>query len=106
MKQTCPQCGEPVSKRWLLFGSPFEAYFCPRCRSRLEWTPVRYLVSFFAGILAVIPVFFLAKFTLFSVGMIAVYFVALLISVALMILFTPGQFRLARSGHFKPKEDQ
>ncbi len=106
MKQTCPQCGEPVSKRWLLFGSPFEVYFCPRCRSRLEWTPVRYLVSFLAGILAVIPVFLMAKFTSFSVGAIVVYFIVLIVLVALMILFTPRQFRLARSEHFKPKEDQ
>ncbi|WP_457565990.1 hypothetical protein [Caldithrix abyssi] len=95
MKQVCPQCATPISRRWLLLGSPGEMYTCPNCKTNFQWTGKRYLVSFLAGLLGALPIllffyFDLKGLSLLTVGLI---YLGILAFDIFFVLAVPGQFR-------------
>ena len=97
MKQYCPNCGAPVSKRWLLSAPPSETYQCVQCKAHLEFTWKRYLVSFLAGLLGSLPIIVSFYYFKFTLGEFLIYYGIILIFDVWLILNMPGQFRLATS---------
>ncbi len=95
MAQTCPNCGTPISKRWLLLGAPSDVYTCPTCKTQYEWTRKRYLINFLVGLIGALPIIIVFKFSVkglsyFTVGL---FYLGILILDAFLILNIPGQFK-------------
>lgn len=107
MKHVCPFCGHPISKSWLFLGSLVgPPYQCPHCHAWLKFTPLRYVVNFVVGALGAWFLIYTGRKTGLNWEWF-VFILPLFIFVsALVIWFTPGQYRLERDGLASKKSDK
>lgn len=94
MAQKCPSCGTPVSKKWLLLGSPDQPYQCVQCKAWLGFTWKRYLVSFLAGLIGALPILLVFFYQFVSWKLFLFYYLVILLLDTLLVLNMPGQFRI------------
>lgn len=90
----CPNCNNPVSKKWLLFSSFKTYYKCPQCGSNISWNMYRYvnlLVSVLIGVVGsrFLVTFFGDKISIFLESIFKNNIIPRIIFFSMPIIITP-----------------
>jgi CXXC-20-CXXC protein len=86
MLRKCPQCGTPISNKWLFLSPLDKAYICNGCNTVYKWNHKRKILTFVFIFAAFIPFMVASSFITESLGIHGGFGLVLYILIAVLII--------------------